>query len=90
MTESDVIAIIAEGFQTAILISLPTLVVALAVGLVIAFIQALTQIQEMTLTFVPKILAIAVTITLTLSYSYQLLEAYTQSLVRLMISQGAS
>ncbi|WP_043753945.1 flagellar biosynthetic protein FliQ [Pseudooceanicola atlanticus] len=45
-------------FLAVLIASAPILVVALAVGLFIAFFQALTQIQEMTLTFVPKIAAI--------------------------------
>lgn len=60
MTEGDTYAILSDTFLTVLLASSPVLVVALAVGLFIAFFQALTQIQEMTLTFVPKIAAIFV------------------------------
>ena len=44
---------------TALMISLPILCVGLTVGVIISILQAVTQIQEMTLTFVPKIVAIA-------------------------------
>lgn len=58
MTETDAYDILSDTFLTVLLASAPVLGVALAVGLFIAFFQALTQIQEMTLTFVPKIAAI--------------------------------
>lgn len=47
-----------QGLWTAVVMSLPILTVALVVGVVIGLLQALTSIQEMTLTFVPKLAAI--------------------------------
>ncbi|WP_375176172.1 flagellar biosynthetic protein FliQ [Pseudooceanicola sp.] len=58
MNEADAYEILSQTILTVLIASAPVLAVALAVGLVIAFFQALTQIQEMTLTFVPKIAAI--------------------------------
>lgn len=58
---------------TTLIASAPVLVVALAVGLIIAFFQALTQIQEMTLTFVPKIAAIFITLALSLPFIFSTL-----------------
>ena len=58
MTESLTYDIMSNMFLALLIASAPILVVALVVGLFIAFFQALTQIQEMTLTFVPKIAAI--------------------------------
>ena len=58
MTESLTYDIMSNMFLAVLIASAPILVVALVVGLFIAFFQALTQIQEMTLTFVPKIAAI--------------------------------
>jgi flagellar biosynthetic protein FliQ len=58
VTESLTYDIMSNMFLAVLIASAPILVVALAVGLFIAFFQALTQIQEMTLTFVPKIAAI--------------------------------
>lgn len=51
-----------EGLYLSILISLPVLLAALIVGLIISILQAATQIQEQTLTFVPKFIAIAIII----------------------------
>jgi flagellar biosynthetic protein FliQ len=48
----------AEVFKTLIIVSGPMLMVSLVVGLLVSFFQAITQIQEFTLTFVPKILAV--------------------------------
>ncbi len=60
MNATDTYAILSDMLITVLIGSGPILAIALGVGLVIAFFQALTQIQEMTLTFVPKIVAIFV------------------------------
>jgi flagellar biosynthetic protein FliQ len=58
MTPEFVISFAQEAIKVTILVSMPMLGFGLAVGLVIAIFQAVTQIQEMTLTFVPKILIV--------------------------------
>jgi flagellar biosynthetic protein FliQ len=58
MTPDFVITFSQEAIKTAIFISMPMLGLGLAVGLIISIFQAVTQIHEMTLTFVPKILAV--------------------------------
>lgn len=58
MNETEVIEISREGVMAIIKAGGPLMLVALGVGLTISLIQALTQVQEMTLAFVPKILAI--------------------------------
>lgn len=60
MNEADTYAILSDTFLTVLYSAAPIMAIALAIGLVIAFFQALTQVQEMTLTFVPKIVAIFV------------------------------
>jgi len=62
MDGTEVLVIAREAIYVLLQMTLPIMVIALVVGLVIAFFQALTQIQEMTLTFVPKILAIFVSL----------------------------
>ncbi len=57
--EQIILRIGQEGLYIAILISLPIVLTALIVGLIIGIIQAATQIQEQTITFVPKLIAIA-------------------------------
>ncbi len=58
MEEAEVIDLIRESIMLSIEISAPVMMVGLVVGTIVALIQALTQIQEVTLVFVPKILAI--------------------------------
>lgn len=58
MTPETVITIARETLVTALLLSAPAMGVGLLVGLIISVIQAITQIQEQTLTFVPKIVAV--------------------------------
>jgi flagellar biosynthetic protein FliQ len=65
MNEADALDIMQSAVWTILIASGPAVLVAMIVGVVIAFIQALTQVQEMTLTFVPKIIAIMVTLGVT-------------------------
>jgi len=62
VNEADALDIAQAAIWTVVVASGPAVAAAMIVGVAIAFIQALTQVQEMTLTFVPKILAIFVTI----------------------------
>jgi flagellar biosynthetic protein FliQ len=68
--------------MTALLIASPMLVVALAVGLVVSIIQAVTQIQEQTLSFVPKLVAVSVTFIVALPWIIQIMVKYTSELFR--------
>lgn len=77
MNAAEVIEIVREGIYVLIMISAPLMLVALIVGLAIALLQALTQIQEATLTFVPKVLAMLIMLTITLPYMLQTLMDYT-------------
>jgi len=64
MNEADALEIVQYAIWTVIVASAPAVIVAMVVGLLIAFFQALTQIQEITLTFVPKIVAILLAVAL--------------------------
>jgi len=86
MTEADIIELTRDGMWTALLISGPALLIALVVGLAIGFLQALTQIQETTLVFVPKIVAVAVGSVLLLPFMVATLGAYTEQLMSLVQS----
>lgn len=55
MSESEILSVLREFLWGAVLMSIPILSAALLVGLIIGLLQALTSIQEMTLTFVPKL-----------------------------------
>lgn len=66
--------------------SAPVLAIALVVGLAISFFQALTQIQEMTLTFVPKIVAIFAGLALTLPFIFRTLTKLSDHVFDLIVS----
>ena len=68
MTGAEVLDVSRDAVWTIVKVSSPLLIVGLVVGVVISLIQALTQIQEQTLAFVPKILAIFVTLVLALPF----------------------
>lgn len=60
MTEGVVLDLAQQGIMVAMMVSMPILAVALFFGLAVSVFQAVTQVQEMTLTFVPKIIGAAV------------------------------
>ncbi|MFL0269639.1 flagellar biosynthesis protein FliQ [Candidatus Clostridium radicumherbarum] len=60
MSENMIMSVLKDAIQTGLLVAAPILLVAIVVGLVISIFQATTQIQEQTLTFVPKLIAAAV------------------------------
>ncbi len=59
MTGAELTRLIAETLYLVLLVSAPALLVSLAVGLVVGVLQAATQVQEQTLSFVPKLVAVA-------------------------------
>lgn len=76
MTGPEVLDFARDGITTLLAISAPVMLVGLGVGVLIALLQALTQIQEMTLVFVPKIIAIFVAILITMPYMGQTLNSF--------------
>ncbi len=85
MSEAEVLDILRQGLWTALIISTPILAVALIVGLGIGLLQALTSVQEMTLTFVPKLGAILVVFWITMSFSGATLVRYYQDQIIPMV-----
>jgi flagellar biosynthetic protein FliQ len=77
MTEQMVVYLFREAFYTTLLVSAPMLLLSLVVGLVIAVFQAATSIQEITLTFVPKIIAVAIIAVLTLPWMMEVMVSFT-------------
>jgi len=80
MNASDVFGIGNQAIMVSLEIGAPVMLLALSVGLVISILQALTQIQEMTLTFVPKILVIFVSLLVLMPFMLGTLVEFTQSL----------
>ncbi|MGC9369190.1 MAG: flagellar biosynthetic protein FliQ [Paracoccaceae bacterium] len=88
MSESDVYDILSDAFLTVLYASGPVLALALLIGLVIAFFQALTQIQEMTLTFVPKIVAIFLGLVASTPFIYAMLHKLSDRVFDIIVSGG--
>ena len=81
MTPSEAITLIQNAVILTLLLSAPVLLVAMVVGLVISLFQAITQIQEMTLTFVPKIVAVMAALLFLSSWMINKLVDYTHELI---------
>ena len=71
-----------NALTTSVLLAAPLLGVALLVGLVISVIQAVTSIQEQTLSFVPKLFAVGAVFLILLSWMLQIMMRYTSELIR--------
>ncbi len=80
MTELGALELGRNALMTTLLLSAPMLIVALVVGLVVSVLQALTQINEATLAFVPKILAVFAALALAGPWLISTLLSYTVSL----------
>lgn len=80
MTENEIISITREAMWVMLKIAGPLLLIALVVGVIISLIQALTQIQEMTLTFVPKIVVMLAAALLLLPFMMQTLGTFTEGI----------
>ena len=80
MNEDTVIQLVVGAVELALKIGLPLLLIGLAVGLVISVFQAITQIQEQTLTFIPKILATVAVLVIGAPWMLDQLLAYTANL----------
>jgi flagellar biosynthetic protein FliQ len=81
MTALEAITLGQEAINITLLLSAPPLIVGLVVGLAIAIFQATTQIQEMTITFVPKIVAVMFSLIFFASWMMIKLNDYTQDLL---------
>jgi len=88
MTQDFAIELARQAIVLAILISAPILAVAIGVGLVVSMIQTVTQIQEQTLSFVPKLFAVAVAFLVSLSWMLQRLTAFAVQLFHSMPIAG--
>lgn len=88
MSEEVFFDITREGLWVATVISTPILAVALISGMLVGLFQALTSIQEMTLTFVPKLLCIVLTFWVSMSFMSKSLETYFRDQIIPMIREG--
>lgn len=82
--ENQLMALAIETYKITLMISLPVLLVGLIMGLLVSIFQATTQINEMTLSFVPKILAVIAVIIFTMPWMLHMLLDYTRRLIELI------
>lgn len=88
MSEEAVLEIGRNGIWVVLQLSAPIMAAGLIIGLIIALFQALTTIQEMTLTFVPKIIVIFLSLLVLLPFMMTTLIEFTQELYGLMVIIG--
>jgi len=74
--------LVRQAVMTALLIAAPLLLTALVVGILVSLVQAVTQLQEQTLTFIPKLLALAVVFAITLPWTLSKLVEYLAGMLR--------
>ena len=86
MDSLEVVDLVREALFVLLKLSTPIMIVALVVGLAIALFQALTQIQEQTLTFVPKIVAIFLSVVLFLPWMIEIMFTYTEEIADKIIT----
>ncbi len=90
MDQGLAISVLREAVLLIIKLSLPILLVALIVGVIISLLQALTQIQEQTLTFVPKMLAVFGVLVLLLPFMLGSLQDFATDLFNLVVIKEVS
>jgi flagellar biosynthesis protein FliQ len=81
MTPEEMILIIRQTLWTTFELAAPFLLLALVVGILIAFLQSMTQLQEMTLSFVPKMLILAVALAILFPWMIKILTKFTHNLL---------
>ena len=80
MTQDQVVSLVVDAMSVSLKIALPVLLVSLVVGLAVSIFQAVTQIQEQTLTFIPKVVAMAAVVVIAGPWMLGQIVSYTQNL----------
>jgi len=88
MNETDTLEVIREAVIVLLQVAGPVMLISLLVGLIISLFQALTQIQEMTLTFVPKIVVVFVSLLLLFPFMLSTMTSFMERMVDRIIALG--
>lgn len=88
MNEADILEIAREGVIVMIQVSAPIMLIGLVVGLVISLFQALTQIQEATLSFVPKIIIVFISLLVLFPFMLRTMVTFMERIADRIISLG--
>ena len=86
MNEAEILDIAREAIFVILKLGAPAMTLALIVGVIISVFQALTQIQEQTLTFMPKIIVIFLSMLVLLPFMFETLNAFTHDMVDRIIA----
>jgi flagellar biosynthesis protein FliQ len=89
MSGAEVLDVARDAVFTLVLVASPLMLIGLIVGVVISLFQALTQIQEMTLVFVPKILAIFIAMLIALPFMADLMQSQMARLAARIVAMGS-
>ena len=88
MNTAEVISVSRDAIWVLLKVGAPVMLVALLVGLAVSLFQALTQIQEMTLAFVPKIIVIFVTVVMLMPFMLATLQGFMDQIVDKIVAIG--
>ena len=88
LSQGEIFDVLREGMRACVSMAAPLLTVALIIGLVVGLFQALTSIQEMTLTFVPKLCVMLIVFWVSMSFMTNTLVNYFHSTIIPLISGG--
>jgi flagellar biosynthetic protein FliQ len=80
MSQDEVVSLVVDMMSVSLKVALPMLLAALVIGLAVSIFQAVTQIQEQTLSFIPKVVGIAVVIVVAGPWMLGQIVSYTQNL----------
>lgn len=80
LTVDQAIDLLKQAMMTTLIIVGPILIIGMVIGLIISLVQAITQIQEQTLSFVPKIFAMAIAVMIVMPWMFQRLIEYARHL----------
>lgn len=86
MSGAEVLDVARDSIWTLLYVSLPIMLTGLFVGLIVALLQALTQVQELTLVFIPKIIAMFLAALVTLPFMGSIMNGYTERLIEKIIA----
>jgi flagellar biosynthetic protein FliQ len=88
LNEAQVMDFAREAVFTMLKVATPIMIVGMVVGLAISLFQALTSLQEMTLTFVPKILIVFTSLLVLLPYMFQVMQHFMESVANRIVGIG--
>lgn len=85
MNEGDVIEVLRGGFYAVLIVTAPALLAALASGLFVSILQALTQVQEMTLSNIPKIFITLLATMFSLPFGFAAMRAFMDQIIQMVV-----